>query len=162
MFNPLPTLILSQWAKQFDISSEIKLVWILDTVHKNEYLFLHWNLNYFLLKKDLKQLNHTSCKERFSENNLTKKIWKIYPQNLNTTRSIEIVPRGGPPIFRLMLMNSVCRPTSSWWNLEADPFGWWILEVDPFWGAVSWGILEEDLPFWEGWPLGTIYMDLSS
>ena len=64
--------------------------------------------------------NHTSCKERFSENNLTKKIWKIYPQNLNTTRSIEIVPRGGPPISKLILMNYIGRPRSSWWILEVD------------------------------------------
>jgi hypothetical protein len=65
--------------------------------------------------------NHTSYKERFSENVLSKKIWKIYPQNLNTTRSIEIVPRGGPPIFKLMLMNSIGRHQSSWWILEMDP-----------------------------------------
>ena len=52
---------------------------------------------------------------------------------LSTARSIEIVPRGGPPFWLMGFL-------FGWYNLEADPFGWWNLVADHF----GWWILEAD------------------
>ena len=92
---------------------------------------IFWPLKQLLIAR-VYQLWSNPCRCTF----LSRFLIRANKGKKNTVQSIEIVPRGGPPIFRLMLMNSrggppfgglyvlinyQGGPPSSWWNLEADP-----------------------------------------